>query len=165
MSSNGQGGGARASKFIDVQLRVPQIPGYSKEVLAGMAQAIMSEITFWAPLEHPQKLADVAGAVLGDVPLLEEIRAKMAKASPGEVVQMMITRPSLIQTDQAEVELVLNAHTRVDQASGDTSAMASFVTVVGLLTSPSARALLALAGRRVTFSDPFVPTEEPETIQ
>lgn len=142
-----------------VELRIPRIPGADPEVLVAMAQEIIKEMAFWAPLAEPQKLADVAGAVLGDVPVLEQIRSKMAQAPSGHFIQAAIMRPSLLDPSSSEVELVLHAPVRLHEAAGDTSAMASFVTVVGLLTSPTARGLLMLDGRRVSFDGPFKPDD------
>lgn len=142
---------------VEVQLRIPKIPGADPEVLAVAAQQIMGELQFWAPLTPAQRLADVAGMVLGDVPVLEQIRSKMAQSQPGSTIQLIIARQSLIDPSKAEMELVLRAPTHLDEVFGDTNAMASFVTIVGLLTSPTARALLTLGGRRIRFDGPLAP--------
>lgn len=156
---NGGHGDLGIKPTISVDLRIPKIPGADPQVLVEMARQIMGELQFWAPLEPPQSLADVAGAVLGDVPALEQIRAKMATAAPGNVVQVVIMRPSLIEPDTSEVELVLSAPVRLNECDGDTNAIASFVTIVGLLTSPTARGLLRLGGRRIAFNGPALPSD------
>lgn len=156
MSANGKSD-LGIKPTVSVELRVPKLPGIPEQALVGMVQEIMAELQFWAPLEPPQKIADVACAVLGDVPHLQALRTKMAQAQPGHIVQAIITRPSLLELDKAEIELVLHAPVRVHETAGDTAALASFVTVVGLLTSPTARALLALGGKRLLIEGPFAP--------
>ncbi len=162
MGENGNGLGI---KPLEVELRVPQIPGVDPRVLVAMAQQIMGELQFWAPLTPPQALADAAGAVLGDVPRMEQIRSAMAKAPESSRMRLYVLKPSLISAQgETEAELMLESPTRASETFGNTAALASFMTIVGLLTSPTARALLVMSGRRMVIEGPFVPVSEEDKI-
>jgi hypothetical protein len=163
MAENGNGLGIKPT--LEVELRVPQIPGVDPRVLVAMAQQIMGELQFWAPLTPPQALADAAGAVLGDVPRMEQIRGAMAKAPEGSRMRLYVLRRSLISMqDESEAELMLESPTRASETFGDTGALASFMTIVGLLTSPTARALLVMSNRRMVIEGPFVSATAEDKI-
>lgn len=161
MSGNGNGkdlGIRPIGGPAKVNLRIPPIEGVDPQVLVVMVQQVMTEIHPFSPLTPPQEIADAACAVVGDLRGLPGLTKSLLEAPDKARWRLEIVRPLRVQMGEenlAEIELVLEAPCRLVDCQ-ETSDMASFVTMIGYLTSPVMRGLLRLSGRRARITPPFV---------
>lgn len=160
MSGNGNGkdlGIRPIGASAKVNLRIPPIEGVEPQVLVMMVQQVMTELHPFSPLTPPQEIADAACAVVGDLRGLPGLTKSLLEAPLGARWRLEIVRPLRVQMGEenlAEVELVLEAPCRLADCR-ETGDLASFLTMVGYLTSPVMRGLLRLSGRRARITPPF----------